>query len=989
IWINDQNQKVKSNQEFSYSLKDLKIPAETTAVDVNNGYDTSLTAQEAAKLFVNGSKYQLTDKFILDFVDVKTIPTGAELTIKSTTPNYETGELKVVLTTNKYVDSSRYLNNANKDLTYTLKGFNVLEETKAEENIGYDKSLTVQETMKLLENKVFATTDDFILGFVDVKTIPSDAKLTVKTLTPNYSEGKLDVVITTSKHVDSTRYLSDSDKDLAYKFDGFNILAETIAVEANGYDKNLTVQETMEALENQVYELDNDFILGFVNTNTIPTGATLTIKSFEPNYLDGTLEVVITTSKHVDTNRYLSDSDKDLTYTFEGFERTSPTIQKYIDNYDTDHTAQELVEDVLKINKDILGNDKVISAGDLPTHPITQYVDISSFPTNSEFTIQNVRFTAEPAVVSFDIKTDRYYDVKGELKSTGQVIENYTFNMDKIPEQTVVKYNEDVKPFETVQEFEDRIKTSVDQSKFNKDMLKDYLNFETFPSQSEISFVDLKPNYKDGSFEITFNSSIWFDENKVKQTESDSIKSPEFVATVSGLLILDQTIAKENNTYDKKLTVQETMTVLEGKTFEITDDFIQNFVNVESFPMGAKLTIKSFTPDYANGELEVVITTDKFVDENRYLDSETTKDLTYSFEGFKVLAETKSEILNNYDSSKSPQDLITYLDISESQEVSSNSFDKLKEFIDFKTLPTTENNFKLTAKNIEMKNSEGILNFSLETNIWVQEDRYLNRETPLTLNYSFNLEKITQTFITAKNSPIFPTGLQPNNINDYYKNASNEEIVKLLEVSNVPTNANYSIAFEETSQPNVVEATVEISSHFDETGTRLDSPKQFVLNFTLPSIKVQSNIVTKKSVPDSVKKENFLDFIAPMGSDGEREINIDNLSQFIDVSSFPSPSNAPESLKDQIVSETKFTLPSYDLVFTDNQVMFSIVADQIWNEYGFFERVDTTFNLTVTFPSPLPVSFIVLSAALTAGLSGITIFSIVKFIKAGKIKKMI
>ncbi|MGL4950576.1 MAG: RCC1 domain-containing protein, partial [Mycoplasma sp.] len=153
IWINDQNQKVKTNKEFSYSLKDLKIPAETKAVDVNNGYDTSLTAQEAAKLFVNGTKYELTDKFILDFADVETIPTGAQLTIKSSTPDYANGELEVVLTTNKYVDSSRYLNNSNKNLTYTLKGFNVLAETKAVDvNNGYDTSLTAQEAAKLFVN---------------------------------------------------------------------------------------------------------------------------------------------------------------------------------------------------------------------------------------------------------------------------------------------------------------------------------------------------------------------------------------------------------------------------------------------------------------------------------------------------------------------------------------------------------------------------------------------------------------------------------------------------------------------------------------------------------------------------------------------------------------------------------------------------------------------------------------------------------------------
>ncbi|MGL4950575.1 MAG: RCC1 domain-containing protein [Mycoplasma sp.] len=905
----------------NYEIKVDNIPNETIAEE-NSQYNKELTVQETMETLPIGSEYELGDEFILGFVNPKTIPTGAKLTIKSFEPDYFNGVLKINIESDKYFNEERILKRDGKTFTYSFNSFKIPLETVAENNNSYDKSLTVQETMETLPiGSEYELDDEFILGFVNIDTIPTGATLTIKEFSPNYKDGILDVVITTSKHVDSTRYLSDSDKDLTYSFDGFNVLAETVAEENNTYNKELTVQETMETLPiGSEYELDDEFILGFVNPKTIPTGATLTIKSFEPNYLDGTLEVVITTSKHVDSTRYLSDTDKDLTYTFEGFEKTSPTIQKYIDNYDTEHTAQELVEDVLKINKDILGNDKVISAEDLPTHPITQYVDISSFPTNSEFTIQNVEFTAEPAVVNFDIKTDRYYDDKGELKSTGHVIENYTLNMDKIPEQTVVKYNEDVKPFETVQEFEDRIKTSVDESKFNKDMLKDYLNFETFPSQSEIKFINLTSDYKNGSFEITFTSSIWFDENKVKQTESDSIKSPEFVATVSGLLILDETIVKANNAYDKSLTVQETMTVLEGKTFEITDDFIQNFVNVESFPMGAKLTIKSFEPNYKDGKLDVVITTDKFVDENRYLEN-SDKDLTYSFEGFKIPAETIAEANNAYDKTLTVQETMEILPIGKDFAITDVVIQK---FINVETIPTGST---LTIKDLTPNYSEGKLDVVITTNKFIDSNRYLDEKTTKDLIYTFEGFKVPSETITSYISET--TSFDSIDFIEYLKISKGEEVSQnslkslkeYIDFSSFPKDfkltTNDIIANEDEG---TISIKLETDRWYDQDGFLNNSiPKEFTYTFTTARHPA-SNIIAKSSskFPKGLQPNNIEKYLTPIAGG---PANLENLEKIVSINSFPPSANFSVTTNQNSASQ-------------NNEVELVITASQYYNENG-------------------------------------------------------
>ncbi|MGL4950803.1 MAG: hypothetical protein ACRC4M_03155, partial [Mycoplasma sp.] len=419
-----------------------------------------------------------------------------------------------------------------------------------------------------------------------------------------------------------------------------------------------------------------------------------------------------------------------------------------------------------------------------------------------------------------------------------------------------------------------------------------------------------------------------------------------------------------------------------GNEYSPNDAYIKTFIKTETFPSTATLTIESLTPNYSEGDLEVVITTNKYIDENRYLNN-NDKNFTYTFKDFKVPSETIVSY-NSETTSYDSADFIEYLKISEGEEVSTNSLELLKEYIDFSSFPK---DFKLTTNDIITNEDEGTVSIKLETDKWYDQDGFLNKSAPKEFTYTFTTAKHPASNIIAKSSSKHPKGLQPNNIEKYLtpvagEPANLENLEKIVSINSFPPSANFSVtANQDPTSPNdEVKLVIIASQYYNENGSKVNQPKEFEVNIKIGKVNAPSKIEVRNKLPKDLNSENINNYLFETGSSTEDvSVNVNNLNKLISLNEFfPNINNVPELLKDQITTPTQFRITENFIMADERRVSFYLEADQIWNESGFFEKASGsewfTYLVDFEFPSPNLTLAIVASsvggaiAIITAGL---------------------
>ncbi|MGL4951315.1 MAG: RCC1 domain-containing protein [Mycoplasma sp.] len=709
--------------------------------------------------------------------------------------------------------------------------------------------------------------------------------------------------------------------------------------------------------------------------NNYSPDAVITIKSIdhiEASYKDGNDlygKIKFTFNNNKQTNwlgpqdingvKFLpGNTDKQMTVSkFKKSKVKKLSLINEIDHQEQTHSVDELADELL------------LNDGDNPNRTtLEKFLEFDNFPTGMKVTkIENVRRNQTKGELLMDLIVDKCF----EEGTTGEIVTpptptkylNIKINNLRVPPPTIVDINRQKEPTITSARLLSIIKaTEKNQVEFQK-ALSDYIDFSTYPTEA-IFVLNIIKEDKNGYLSFSIMPSAWIDEKNVRH-----ITSKTFIYVFDKLKPFSET-TEEYQKYDKNISAQELiedrLEITNGSTIlanDIREHQISKYVNFTTFPLDVDLAFDKINFVPSTGEVSFDITIQKYI--NTLGDEvKAKKTLSYDFK-VDIIPLASVEQYKNYSKKLNPQELTEFLNISENKEVSAESKELLKQYIDFKTFPKV---FNLKTSYIRGSNINGTLEFGLICDSWFQPDKFLNKTDPKEFNYKLSLNKHSTSSISVKSKPVTTKGLQPDNFKNYLGSPSSptheERLKQFINFSTFPKDAKFSaiVSTEPDQTTGKVGLTVTASQHYDDRGYKQLTPKTFNERIiTIPMVNETSKVVRREKKPKKLKSENFSDYILETKKDQtEKVVNFNNLNEVFKINEFfPDINNIPPLLKDQINKPTEFRIKNNEITVDGDFVKFTLEANQIWNNLGYFEIAENESNWfsfdieTELIPSPI------------------------------------
>ncbi|MGL4950466.1 MAG: hypothetical protein ACRC4M_01320, partial [Mycoplasma sp.] len=346
---------------------------------------------------------------------------------------------------------------------------------------------------------------------------------------------------------------------------------------------------------------------------TYPDESKFELLNIEERKREGYLKFDIKPNRWIDNNHLKQMTEKLFTYELTKLQPTLETIVEYHD-YDRNTSAQELVEDIL-----VITNGQVIKWGEIENHPISNYVDFWTYVPGTDITLNKIKFIPSTGIVTFDIEIEKYIDKEGN-EILGHKVLSYTLEVNIIPNPTIEEYTGTSKPL-TPQELTGYLKISENStvSSESKNLLRELIDFKTFPKTFNLTTSYIKGNNVDGTLEIGLISSAWFDEERFRIRNEQKEFNYKFINLNKNKMSTFNVRSKNKAPKGLQPDNFKNYLIDSASNSKAHQERLEQFIEFKDFPDNAILSATiSTAPDQTTGKVGLLISASQYYDEKGY-----------------------------------------------------------------------------------------------------------------------------------------------------------------------------------------------------------------------------------------------------------------------------------------------------------------------------------------------------------------------------------
>ncbi|MGL4950826.1 MAG: RCC1 domain-containing protein [Mycoplasma sp.] len=515
------------------------------------------------------------------------------------------------------------IGNIDKEITITKLTKSDTSNSKIIVKTSYDKTLSVDDLIEQIGIEGGTPNRSILDKLIDFKEFPSSMKVTkvkFKPTTPRTDVLLLDLTVDSYIETGTSGETITVTKDTEYlniKIQGLRIPEQTV-IKIN-IDKDAQSQITSSKIWNLIdatpkNKIDFQKALSeYFDFSTYPDEATFELLNVNNDKKGGKLHFDIKPDRWIDENKVKQIKTGELfRYELNDLKPSLETEVDYITSYDKNTSAEELVKDILKIE-----NKQEIQYNDIKTHPISSYINFFSYPIETNITFSEVIAHPSTGEVTFDITIPRYVNADGDVEENELTL-SYTLNVDIIPDESIVEYATDYSKINTPQKLTENLKISegTPVSDESKNLLKEFIDFKTFPNTFGLETTYVRGDNTKGTLEIGLTSDSWFDSDKfLKKGEKlfeYKFKNLNKQTKISSIQIQSPT------KFPKGLQPNNFKNYLGDISSSTHQERLNQFVKFDTFPEGTTFTAIASDPNPTTGKVGLTVSASQFYDGQGY-----------------------------------------------------------------------------------------------------------------------------------------------------------------------------------------------------------------------------------------------------------------------------------------------------------------------------------------------------------------------------------